>query len=75
MIVYDPRAQADATRGTVCDALVEAIDLAATYAVVSNNYVRNGGDGYAMFEDAANAYDFGPDLDAAIDKLLIGETA
>jgi len=38
------------------------IDLAATYGVVSNNYVRNGGDGYAMFEDAANAYDFGPDL-------------
>ncbi len=40
----------------------EAIDLAATYGVVSNNYVRNGGDGYDMFKDAANAYDFGPDL-------------
>ncbi len=39
-----------------------AIDLAATYGVVSNNYVRNGGDGYKMFRDAANAYDFGPDL-------------
>ena len=38
------------------------IDPAATYGVVSNNYVRNGGDGYAMFEGAANAYDFGPDL-------------
>jgi 5'-nucleotidase len=38
------------------------IDLAAVYGVVSNNYVRNGGDGYSMFEDAANAYDFGPDL-------------
>ncbi|MGI9395633.1 MAG: bifunctional metallophosphatase/5'-nucleotidase, partial [Boseongicola sp.] len=32
------------------------------YGVVSNNYVRNGGDGYKMFLDAANAYDFGPDL-------------
>ena len=40
----------------------EAVDLAATYGVVSNNYVRNGGDGYKMFRDAANAYDFGPDL-------------
>jgi 5'-nucleotidase len=30
--------------------------------VVSNNYVRGGGDGFAMFVDAANAYDFGPDL-------------
>ncbi|MDP5359369.1 MAG: 5'-nucleotidase C-terminal domain-containing protein, partial [Paracoccaceae bacterium] len=39
-----------------------AIDLDAIYGVVSNNYVRNGGDGYSMFEDAMNAYDFGPDL-------------
>jgi len=39
-----------------------AIDPAATYGVVSNNFVRNGGDGYAMFRDAENAYDFGPDL-------------
>ena len=39
-----------------------AIDLAATYEVVSNNYVRGGGDGYKMFRDAANAYDFGPDV-------------
>ncbi len=38
------------------------IDLDATYGVVSNNYVRNGGDGYKMFRSAANAYDFGPDL-------------
>jgi 5'-nucleotidase/UDP-sugar diphosphatase len=38
------------------------IDPAATYKVVSNNYVRGGGDGFEMFVDAANAYDFGPDL-------------
>ena len=31
MIVYDPRPQADPARGTTCDALVEAIDLAATF--------------------------------------------
>ena len=31
MIVYDPRPAADATRGTTCDALVESIDLAATF--------------------------------------------
>ena len=31
MIIYDPSEQADATRGTTCDALVEAIDLAATF--------------------------------------------
>lgn len=38
------------------------IDPAATYKLVSNNYVRGGGDGYKMFTSAANAYDFGPDL-------------
>ncbi len=38
------------------------IDVAAEYDVVSNNYVRGGGDGYEMFVDARNAYDFGPDL-------------
>ena len=38
------------------------LDLAKTYSVVSNNYVRHGGDGYKMFRSAMNAYDFGPDL-------------
>ena len=48
----------------VSDVMVDGapIDLAATYGVVSNNYVRNGGDGYGMFKSAAKAYDFGPDL-------------
>lgn len=31
LIIADPRAEADATRGTTCDALVEAIDLTATF--------------------------------------------
>ena len=30
-IIYDPRPEADATRGTVCDALTESIDLAPTF--------------------------------------------
>lgn len=38
------------------------IEMDKTYGLVSNNYVRNGGDGYAMFVDAENAYDYGPDL-------------
>ncbi len=38
------------------------IDAGAVYKVVSNNYVRGGGDGFKMFVDAANVYDFGPDL-------------
>ncbi|WP_055085959.1 bifunctional metallophosphatase/5'-nucleotidase [Jannaschia donghaensis] len=40
----------------------EPLDPAKVYGVVSNNYVRNGGDGYDMFVDADDAYDFGPDL-------------
>lgn len=39
-----------------------AIDPAKTYTLVSNNYVRGGGDGYKMFRSAANAYDYGPDV-------------
>ena len=31
LLIFDPSADADATRGTVCDRLVEAIDLAPTF--------------------------------------------
>ena len=34
MIVYDPSPEADKTRGSVCDELVESIDLAATFLEV-----------------------------------------
>ncbi len=40
-----------------------AIDPAKTYGVVSNNFMRAGGDGYAAFKTGGqNAYDFGPDI-------------
>ncbi|QFT63653.1 bifunctional UDP-sugar hydrolase/5'-nucleotidase [Roseivivax sp. THAF30] len=52
----------------------EAIDPEATYAVVSNNYVRNGGDGYSMFVDAENAYDFGPDVAEVVADYLADNT-
>ena len=39
MIVYDPRAQADGTRGSTCDALVESIDLAATFVEAAGGLV------------------------------------
>ncbi|MXX88153.1 MAG: multifunctional 2',3'-cyclic-nucleotide 2'-phosphodiesterase/5'-nucleotidase/3'-nucleotidase [Boseongicola sp. SB0677_bin_26] len=51
--------------GRIQEVLVgdEAIDPEAIYGVVTNNYVRNGGDGYRMFTtDAMDVYDFGPDL-------------
>ncbi|MCI2395184.1 bifunctional metallophosphatase/5'-nucleotidase [Aliiroseovarius sediminis] len=48
-----------------------AIDPAKTYGIVSNNYVRNGGDGYKMFRDAENAYDFGPDVADVLAEYMI----
>jgi arylsulfatase A-like enzyme len=39
MIVYDPRPEADATRGTTCEALVESLDLAATFVDVAGGEV------------------------------------
>ncbi len=39
MIIHDPRAQADGTRGTTCDALVESIDLAATFVEAAGGEV------------------------------------
>ena len=39
MIVYDPRTAANPTRGTTCDALVEAIDLAATFVQAAGGAV------------------------------------
>ena len=41
----------------------EAIDPDKVYGVVTNNYVRGGGDGYKMFAtDGMNVYDMCPDL-------------
>ena len=39
LIIYDPSSKADSTRGTVCDELVESIDLAATFIEVAGNDV------------------------------------
>ncbi|MGB0844933.1 MAG: sulfatase-like hydrolase/transferase, partial [Alphaproteobacteria bacterium] len=39
MIIYDPRSAADNTRGTTCDALVESIDLAATFVDLTGKEV------------------------------------
>ncbi|MEM8752362.1 MAG: 5'-nucleotidase C-terminal domain-containing protein [Pseudomonadota bacterium] len=47
------------------------IDPAATYGVVSNNYMRGGGDGYDVFEtNAVDAYDFGPGLEQVVADYL-----
>ena len=42
------------------------IDPAKVYGVVTNDYVRKGGDGFRMFSDAADAYDYGPGLELVV---------
>jgi 5'-nucleotidase len=48
----------------------EPMDPEQVYGVVSNNYVRGGGDGYKMFRGAMNVYDFGPDLADVVSEYL-----
>ncbi|WP_255312396.1 bifunctional metallophosphatase/5'-nucleotidase [Kiloniella majae] len=44
-----------------------ALDETKIYSMVTNNYVRNGGDGYSVLADhAIDAYDFGPSLEDAL---------
>ncbi len=48
-----------------------AIDPAKDYLVATNNYVRQGGDGYKVFADKAkNAYDYGPGLEQVVADYL-----
>ncbi|MGI1663807.1 bifunctional metallophosphatase/5'-nucleotidase [Palleronia sp. KMU-117] len=42
------------------------IDPATVYGVVTNDYMRNGGDGYRMFREGMNPYDFGPGLEMVL---------
>ena len=73
--VWDPSKPAG--DGRVVEVLVEGpdgfapIDPAATYGVVSNDFLRKGGDGYDVFaNDASDVYDFGPALDEVVATYL-----
>jgi len=53
------------------DGTWEAIDPEATYGVVSNDFMRGGGDGYVVFAtNGMNAYDFGPGLEEVVATYL-----
>ena len=71
---FDPAGEVDSR---ISDVMVAAdgnwapIDPAATYGVATNNFMRNGGDGYEMFETGAiNPYDFGPDVAEVLAEYL-----
>ena len=66
-----------ANEGRIIDVLVmkgdgwSPIDPEESYGVVSNNYVRGGGDGYDVFADnASNVYDFGPNVESVVADYL-----
>jgi 5'-nucleotidase len=47
------------------------IDPAKVYGVVTNNYLRGGGDGYELFaSNAVDAYDFGPPLEKVLADFI-----
>jgi len=46
------------------------IDEDATYTVVTNNYVRGGGDGFGTFAEGDNPYDFGPPLEQVVAEYI-----
>jgi 5'-nucleotidase len=47
------------------------LDNEKVYGVVSNNYMRSGGDGYKVFATkAVNPYDFGPSLEDSVAAYL-----
>jgi 5'-nucleotidase len=52
----------------------EPLDPDRLYSVVSNNFLRGGGDGYAIFKDAQDAYDFGPDVADVLAEYLAQNT-
>jgi 5'-nucleotidase len=69
-LTYAWEASVPPIEGRVRDVMVREgdawvpLDPAKTYAVATNNFIRQGGDGFAMLRDeAANAYDFGPGLE------------
>lgn len=48
-----------------------AIDAEKVYKLATNNYVRNGGDGYKIFAaEGKNAYDYGPGLEFVLADYL-----
>jgi 5'-nucleotidase len=47
------------------------IDPAKMYGVATNNFMRNGGDGYELFATkAVDAYDYGPGLEEVLAEYL-----
>lgn len=77
-VVFDPQAEPGSRVVSVEVAGDEGfapLDPETVYGMVSNNYVRGGGDGYAMFAtQSRDVYDFGPDLADVVAEYLADTT-
>ena len=77
--VWDPKAEPGNRIRTVEvmeDGAWVQISLDKTYGVVSNNFMRGGGDGYSMFaSQGMDAYDYGPGLEAVVADYLAANGA
>jgi len=49
------------------------IDEEASYTIVTNNYMRGGGDGYGTFAEGDNPYDFGPPLEQVLADYIAAQ--
>jgi 5'-nucleotidase len=71
---FDPAAPAGSRIGRVevqADGGWRPIETERLYGVVSNNFLRGGGDGYVIFaEKAQDAYDYGPDVADVVAEYL-----
>lgn len=57
------------------DGSYSPIDLEATYTVVTNDFMRGGGDGYSVFADnAIDPYDGGSPLDVVVEDYIKAHT-
>jgi 5'-nucleotidase/UDP-sugar diphosphatase len=78
--VWDPSVAAG--EGRITEVMVAEgdsfvpIDPEKVYGVVTNNYMRGGGDGYRVFSSGGmNAYDYGPGLEVVVADYLSGKGA
>lgn len=76
---WKPLAAPDARLGTVeirlPDGSFAPLDPERIYTVVTNNFMRTGGDGYVMFRDQAiDAYDAGAGVDVVVSEAIAAST-
>lgn len=71
---FDPSKPAGSRTSDVMvrkDGAYEPIEADTVYGVVSNNFMRGGGDGYSAFVTGGmNAYDYGPGLEEVVAEYL-----